>query len=117
MEEDKQYVVYFFGMLLAALLGVGLWQTPSIGGGIAWIVSGTIIFAFLVGNYLLFGYGLVKVIAVAYGISSLIAAFYGTFVTFQVLPASVYAIIIAMTVLGIYLTPGEPQRQVQHSLI
>lgn len=116
-QSDKQLGVYIVGTILAALIAVAFWQSPAFGAGIGWIAFGTIIFAFLIGNYFLFRYDLVREIAVGYGIISLITAFYGSFVTFQVIPATVYAVVIALAILGIYLSSEEPQTPARHPVL
>jgi hypothetical protein len=115
-QSEKQIGVYIVGTILAALIGFGVWQSPNYGAGLAWIAFGTTIFGVLVCNYFLFHEDLERELAVGYGVFSLITAFYGTYVTYQVIPAAVYGIVIVCAILGIYLTPEKSQQQVRSIL-
>ena len=112
LTADKQLMVYAVGLILGILIGIALYQNENFGQGHALLAFGTIQLIFLIGNYVIFHKYLDRALVAIIGILSLITAFSGTYLIDQLIYAIVYASIICIVLLGIYLhVEGYQQRR------
>lgn len=103
LTADKQLMVYAVGIILGFLIAIAFYQNEEIGLSYALTSFGTIQLIFLIGNYYIFGKYLDKGLVACIGIISLVTAFFGTYLIDQLIFAIIYATIICIVLLAIYL--------------
>jgi len=111
LTADKQLMVYAVGIILGLLIAIAFYQNEELGLSYALIAFGTVQLIFLIGNYSIFGKYLDRTLVAIIGMIALMTAFYGTYLIDQLIYAIVYASIICIILLGIYLhVEGYTQR-------
>ncbi|MCK5261229.1 MAG: hypothetical protein KAJ44_03535 [Thermoplasmatales archaeon] len=111
LTPDKQLMVYAVGLILGLMIGIAFYLNVELGVNMSLIAFGTIQLLFLVGNFVIFGKYLDKSFVAIIGILSLVTAFFGTYLIDELIFSIIYAGVICIILLAIYLhVEGYNQR-------
>ena len=107
IEEERQGIIYFLGIILSVLIGVFVWQSEAYTEYQGLIAFGSLLFGTLIVNALIFGKKLYLAYALLVGIASWITLVVGSFYTFDLIFTIILTIIIVIVIATIALTVKE----------
>lgn len=107
LEPDKQYAIYFLGIVVAVIIGYAVWQSEEYNEYHAVLSFGISVLALLILNYLYFGQYLEKGLAFVIGVVSVITVALGTFHVADLI-LMIFALIISSCIVAyIYLSASR----------
>lgn len=107
IEEERQGIIYFLGLILSILIGVFVWQSEAYTKYQGLIAFGSLLFGTLIVNTSIFRKRLYLGSALLVGIASWITLVVGSFYTFDLIFTIILTIIIVIVIATIALTVKE----------